>query len=125
MGFKDHKPDNMTRREVVESQLNSTALYMIQQAVGEKEMPHIEDTTTAKQAWEALTDTFIGNASMRHNKFEEVSNEADGFFMEDGEDHKEMYRRLKALAKRFKKLGADHVNDAWVKRKYVKALMHF
>ena len=45
--------------------------------------------------------------------------------MEDGEDHKEMYRRLKALAKRFRKLGAEHANDAWVKRKYVKALMHF
>ena len=44
--------------------------------------------------------------------------------MEDGEDHKEMYRRLKALAKRFRKLGAEHANDAWVKRKYVKALMH-
>ena len=62
---------------------------------------------------------------MRHNKFEEVSNEAEGFLMEDGEDHKEMYRCLKALAKRFRKLGAEHANDAWVKRKYVKALMHF
>ena len=73
---------------MVEAQLNSTALYMIQQADGEKEMPHIEDITTAKEAWDALADTFIGSASMRHNRFEEVSNEAEGFLMEDGEDHK-------------------------------------
>ena len=30
-------------------------------------------------------------------EFEEVNNEAEGFLMEDGEDHKEMYRRLKSL----------------------------
>src|SRR3954471_11512080 len=36
-----------------------------------------------------------------------------------------MYRRLKALSKRFKMLGADHVDDTWVRRKYVAALMHF
>ena len=42
-----------------------------------------EDITTAKEAWDALTDTFIGNAIMRHNKFEEVINEAEVFLMED------------------------------------------
>src|SRR4051794_21357655 len=67
----------------------------------------------------------IGSKSMRQNRFEEVSNEDQGFLMEEGEDHKEMYRRLKALAKRFKRLGADHVDDTWVRRKYVAALMHF
>src|SRR4051812_29369403 len=45
--------------------------------------------------------------------------------MEEGEDHKEMYRRLKALAKRFRRLGSDHIDDTWVIRKYVASLMHF
>jgi hypothetical protein len=108
---------------MVESQLNVSALWIIQQAVGDKEMPHIEDIFTAKEAWEVLADTFIGNKNMKCNKFDEVSNEADGFLMEDGEDHKDMYRRLKALAKRFKKLGAEHADDAWVKRKYIQSLM--
>ena len=124
-GFKANNPHNLTRREVVDSQLNATALYMIQQAVGEKEMPHIEDITTAKEAWNTLAEVFVGNASMRQNKFEEVSNEAEGFLMEEGEDHEDMYRHLKALATTFRKLGASHVDDAWVKRKYVKALMPF
>jgi hypothetical protein len=68
VGFKAFNPNNLTRREVVDSQLNATALYMIQQAVGEKDMPHIEHLTTAKDAWNTLGDVFIGNASMRHNK---------------------------------------------------------
>ena len=36
-----HDSDNCTRREVVEAQLNSVALHMIQQAVGEKDLPFI------------------------------------------------------------------------------------
>src|SRR4051812_13815365 len=88
-------------------------------------MAHIEDITTAKEAWEALAVTFIGSKSMMQNRFEEVINEAEGFLMEEGEDHKEMYRRLKALATIFKRFCADHVDDTWVRRKYVAALMHF
>jgi len=60
---------------------------------------------------------------MKNNKFDEVSNEAEGFYMEDGESHEDMYRRLKALATTFKNLGAHYVDDVWVKRKYIKALM--
>src|SRR4051812_46722750 len=71
-----------------------------------------------------LTDTFIGNARMRHTKFEEVSNETEGFLTQDGEDDKDMYRHLKSLVKSFRKVGVEHANDAWVKRKYAKALMN-
>ena len=69
VGFKANNPHNLTRREVVDSQLNATALYMIQQAVGEKDMPHIEDLNTAKEAWNTLAEVFVGNASMRQIKF--------------------------------------------------------
>jgi hypothetical protein len=31
--------------------------------------------------------------------------------MMDGEDHQEMYRRLKAIATTFKNLGAHHIDD--------------
>ena len=124
-GFKAYNPNNLSRREVVDSQLNATALYMIQQAVGEKDMPHIEQLTTAKEAWNTLSEVFIGNESMRSNRFEEISNEAEGFYMEEGESHEDMYRRLKALATTFRDLGAYYVDDAWVKRKYINALMPF
>ena len=45
--------------------------------------------------------------------------------MMDGEDHKDMYRRLKSIATTFRNHGASHVDDAWIKRKYVSALMQF
>ena len=45
--------------------------------------------------------------------------------MLDGEDHKDMYQRLKAIANTFRDHGATHVDDAWIKRKYVSALMPF
>ena len=45
--------------------------------------------------------------------------------MLDNETHEEMYCRLKLLAKRFSNVGATYADDAWVKRKYVNALMPF
>ena len=42
VGYKVIDPLNLTRREVVDCQLDATALHMLQQAVGEKDMPHIQ-----------------------------------------------------------------------------------
>ena len=86
VGFKAVDPTNMTRREVVDCQLNDLALNMIQTAVGEKHISHIEPATTAKEAWDTLTQEFFGNESMKKNRFEALSNQAEGFFMIDGED---------------------------------------
>src|SRR3954471_14558094 len=36
-----------------------------------------------------------------------------------------MYRRIKEIATTFRNHGASHVDDAWIKRKYVNALMPF
>ena len=54
-----------------------------------------------------------------------LSNEAEEFYMHDGENHEDMYRRLKIIANNFFSVGANHVDDAWIKRKYVCALMPF
>jgi hypothetical protein len=43
-------PNNLTRREVVDSQLNATALHMIQIAIGSKDLPHIQHFSTTKEA---------------------------------------------------------------------------
>ena len=124
-GFKAVNPSNLTRREVVDSQLNATALHMIQLAVGLKDMPLIQHFTTAKEAWDGLSELFVGNESMRRNRFEALSNEAEGFYMLDGENHEDMYRRLKVVAFTFRDHGATYVDDAWIKRKYISDLMPF
>ena len=118
-------PTNLTRREVLDSQLNAMALHMIQLGVGPKDMPHIEHFNTAKESWDALTDMFIGNESMRRNRYDALSNEDEGFYMLDGEHHEDMYGSLKGIVTTFRKHGATHIDDAWIKRKYVSALMPF
>ena len=106
-------PNNLTRREVVNSQLNATALHMIQQGLGTKDYPHIEHFSIAKEAWDALTVLFVGNESMRRNQYDALSNEAKGFYMMVGENHEDMYRRLKTTTTAFRNVGASHVDDAW------------
>ena len=125
VGYKAVDPLNLTRREVVDCQLNVVALHILQQAVGEKELPHIQQFSTAEETWHALEERFIGNERVKRNRFEALSNEAKGFYMLDGENHEDMYRRLKTIATNFSGLGATHVDNAWIKRKYVSALMPF
>jgi hypothetical protein len=74
---------------MVNSQLNATALHMIQVAVGSKDLPHIQHFSTAKEAWQGLFDVFVGNESMKKTRYVAFSNQAEGFFMMDGEDHQE------------------------------------
>jgi hypothetical protein len=62
---------------------------------------------------------------MKRTRYVSFSNQADGFFMKYGKDHQEMYRRLKAIATTFKNLGAHHIDDEWIKMKYVLAYMLF
>jgi hypothetical protein len=86
-GFKAVDPNNLTRREVVDSQLNATALHMIQIAVRSKDLPHIQHFSTAKEAWQGLSDVFVGNESMKRTRYVSFSNQAERLFMKDGEDH--------------------------------------
>ena len=62
---------------------------------------------------------------MKRNRFDALSNDAEGFYMLDSETHEEMYGRLKILANAFYNVGTTYVDDAWIKRKYVNALMPF
>ena len=124
-GIQAFRPDNLTRREVVDAQLDSTALLILQQAVGPKELPHIQKFNTAKETWDALEERFLGNDSMRRNRYKELCNEAEGFYMLDDDSHEDMFRRLTIIATDFKSVGADYIDDAWIKRKYVSALMPF
>ena len=70
--------------------------------------------TTAKEAWKVLEDAFLGNESMRRNRFDALSSKTEGFYMLDNETHEEMYFRLKLLAKTFSNVGATYADDAWV-----------
>ncbi|KAK1679732.1 hypothetical protein QYE76_040580, partial [Lolium multiflorum] len=124
-GFKPYNPDKLTRREAVDSQLNVTALYMIQTSVGTKELHRVRNYTTAKEAWDGLTSSCIGSESTRRNKYNALKNKAEGFMRLPDEDHEDMYGRLLTVADAFRLVGATHINDSWIKEKYIECMMPF
>jgi hypothetical protein len=91
VGFKAVDPNNLTRREVVDAQLNASALHMLELAVGDNGMHHIQHVTTTKEAWDCLQEVFLGNESMKRNRFDALTNDVEGFYMLDSETHEEMY----------------------------------
>ncbi|KAK1663305.1 hypothetical protein QYE76_051464 [Lolium multiflorum] len=124
-GFKPYNPDKLTRREAVDSQLNNTALHMIQTAVGTKELSRVRHFTTAKDAWDGLAASCIGSESTRRNKYNALRNKAEGFMRLPDEDHEDMYGRLLTVADAFRNVGATHINDSWIKEKYIECMMPF
>ncbi|KAK1605255.1 hypothetical protein QYE76_028928 [Lolium multiflorum] len=124
-GFNPYNPDKLTRREAVDSQLNNTALHMIQTSVGTKDLPRVRNYTTAKEAWEGLAASCIGSESTRRNKYNALKNKAEGFMRLPDEDHQDMYSRLLIVADSFRLIGATHINDSWIKEKYIECMMPY
>ncbi|KAK1615927.1 hypothetical protein QYE76_021444 [Lolium multiflorum] len=124
-GYSPRDPKSLTRREVVDDQLNATAINMIHMAITPKDRAHIRSLKTAKEAWDKLEKLFLGNASIQSSRFDEVNNMADNFVMVEGETPEEMYRRLIALAVQMQDLGATFVDDHWIKRKFYNALLPY
>ena len=74
-GYYPVNPTNITRGEYADRQHNATALNHIQRSLTSKDLAHIRKFTIAKEAWDYLTELFIGNESIQAAKYEEVSNE--------------------------------------------------
>ena len=108
---------------MVDRQLNTTALHLIQRSLTPKDLSHIRGFSTAKEAWDYLTTLFIGNESIQASKYEEISNECDAFVMLDEETPEETYCHLKGLSVAMMDLGATQTDDMWVKRKFIQALL--
>jgi hypothetical protein len=91
----------------------------------EKDKTFVRSITSAKEAWDALTNLFIDNESIQESKFDEASNEADNFAMFDGESPEELHRRLSALQVKLVDLGSTQCDARWMNRKFYQALLLF
>ncbi|KAK1681913.1 hypothetical protein QYE76_042761 [Lolium multiflorum] len=98
---------------------------MIQTSVGTQELPRVRNYTTAKEAWDGLAASCIGSESTRRNKYNALRNQAEGFMRLPDEDHQVMYGRLLIVADAFRLSGATHINDSWIKKKYIECMMPF
>ena len=68
---------------------------------------------------------FKGNASIMASKFEEVEAESNAFVGKEGESPLDLYRRITSLVVRMLDHGAREVDDAWMKRKFMQAILPF
>jgi hypothetical protein len=91
----------------------------------EKDKAFVRSISFAKEAWDVLTNLFIGNESIQESKFDEASNEADNFAMLDGETPEELHRSLSALQVKLTDLGSTQCDWKWMKRKFIQALLPF
>lgn len=88
-------------------------------------MAYVRKFTTAKEVWEDLSIIFMGSESMKRNKYSALRNQAEGFMRLPDEDHQEMYRRFITIADAFRNVGAQHIDDFWIKDKYIDCMMPY
>jgi hypothetical protein len=126
-GFHPSSKDlkNLQPWELIDKQLNASALHLIHMSLSEKDKAFVRNITSAKDAWDALANLFIGNKSIQESKYDEAHNEADNFAMLDGEIPKEFHRRLSALQVKLIDLGSTQCDGKWMKRKFIQALLPF
>jgi hypothetical protein len=94
-------------------------------SLSEKDKAFVRYISSTKKAWDALTDLFIGNASIQESKFDEANNEADNFAILDGEDPQEIHRSILALQVKLINPGATQCDWRWMRRKFVQAIWPF
>jgi hypothetical protein len=77
-GFHPSSKDlkNLHPWELIDKELNASALHLIHMSLSEKDKAFVRSITSAKEAWDALTDLFIWNTSIQESKFVEAHNEA-------------------------------------------------
>jgi len=124
-GFHPHDASNLTPREDIESQLNKTALNIIQKALPREHLTHICGCKTAKEAWDSLDTLFQGNAIIQSSKYDVALDKAENFVMHEDESPEDLYRRLVTLANELRDFGKEEITDEWIKRKFVKAITPF
>ena len=68
---------------------------------------------------------YRGSASIQRSNYEVVQDEADEFAMKEDEEPRELYRRVTKLAVSLRDHGSKDMDDNWIKRKFLKAMMPY
>ena len=66
-----------------------------------------------------------GSASIQRSNYEVVQDESDEFAMKEDEEPRELYRRVTKLAVSLRDHGSKDMDDNWIKRKFLKAMMPY
>jgi hypothetical protein len=68
-GFNPTSKDlnNLLPWETIDKQLNASALHLIHMSLSEKDKAFVRSISSAKEAWDVLTNLFIGNESIQES----------------------------------------------------------
>lgn len=124
-GFYTHYPSNLTPREEAVNHYNHSALFILQSAVPPEDLPHLHPFTRAQDCWVHIMVLYKGSSSIQWSNYEMVLDAADEFVMKEDEDPRDLYRRVPTLVVALQDHGSKDVDDTWIKRKFLKAIMPF
>ena len=109
----------------MDNQYNHSALFILQDAVPPEDLSHLRPFTHAKDCWEHIISAYKGSSSIQRSKFEVVLDEADEFVMLEDEDPRDLYWRVTTVVVSLQDHGRKDMNDNWIERKFLKAIMPF
>jgi hypothetical protein len=79
--------------------------------VSPEEFDKIEDSSTAKDAWDTLQVNHQGSRKVRESRIKTLEDELSLFSMKKDETVKEMYNHMKKITNQIKSLGGDKWGD--------------
>jgi hypothetical protein len=102
---------------------NYHALNIIHTSVSPEEFNKIEDTLTAKEAWDTLQVNHQGSKKICKSIIKTLEDELNLFSMKKDETVKEIYNRMKKITNQIKSLGGDKWGDSEIVDKLLTVYM--
>ena len=97
--------ETWNRDQITKSNLNQSAMNIIQCALHPTKFSRVSSCVTAKEIWDKLQVIYEGTSEVRETKANMLVSEYEAFKMKSDESISEMYSRLIVLTNGLKSLG--------------------
>ena len=124
-GFNPVDPNNLTKQEEIDEQLDANAKYILESAMTANDEDHVRNLKTCNEAWLYLETVYEGNEGIQRSNAAVLQHQVDNFIMLDEETPTELYRRLYKLVVTCRENGKKDMDDEWVKAKFLQAIMPY
>ena len=113
--------ETWTRDQITKSNLNWSAMNIMQCALHPTEFSRISSCSTAKEMWDKLQVIYEGTSEVRETKANLLVSEYEAFKMKQDESISDMFSRLTILTNGLKSLGKSY-SEYEIVRKILKSL---
>ena len=108
--------ETWTRDYITKSNLNWSAMNIMQCALHPTEFSRVSSCTTAKEMWDRLQVIYEGTSEVREAKANMLVFEYEAFKMKTDESISDMYARLTILTNGLKSLGKSYTEYEIVRK---------